>query len=71
MAPKDEIEYLVCGDCKWWCGGSLWRDGKAHNPFSCRRNPPVVVMSPSGYSQTTWPLTDGGDWCGEFTKRSD
>lgn len=36
----------------------------------CRARPPVPVADPEdGGSMTCWPIVDGEDYCGEWTRR--
>lgn len=53
----------VCAHCIYWRPDHL-----SSQPTSghCHRFPPAVYASPSGTVIQKFPLTDRGQWCGEW-----
>ena len=51
-----------CRSCRSWCP-------LAGNPDQgeCRRYAPRPAISNSVHMLAGWPVTNSGDWCGEFT----
>lgn len=53
----------TCSTCRFWTGAS------------CRRFPPIVTAVADAYqpkwpiTQTNWPKTEAGEWCGEWKTR--
>ena len=60
---------LDCGSCRWW----HFQPTEGAEPESeqavgyCRRFPPARRENGVG----VWPITFGGDWCGEYTEKSE
>ena len=60
----------ACSSCRWW-------DHIEAVGFSaeCRRFPPVpswrLGQNGIDFSQGSWPVTWGHDWCGEFAPPRD
>tara|TARA_R110002167_G_scaffold60368_19_gene170619 strand:- start:1251 stop:1487 length:237 start_codon:yes stop_codon:yes gene_type:complete len=61
---------LTCADCRWWHfqptpeGDSREADNAVGY---CRRLPPQRRENGVG----AWPITFGGDWCGEYVHKDD
>lgn len=52
----------ICYSCRHWLGQGVRERGPKGQ---CRRFPPVVTdRAPQG----SFPITDSGDWCGEWLK---
>lgn len=52
-----------CSVCQYWRA-----DNDQEVTGDCRRKPPTVVTI--GFkTNTQWPKTQAGDWCGEFITR--
>ena len=60
---------LVCSNCRWW----HFQPTEGAEPESeqavgyCRRFPPARRENGVG----AWPITFGGDWCGEYAEKSE
>jgi hypothetical protein len=60
---------LACAGCRWW----HFQPTESAEPESeqavgyCRRFPPARRENGVG----AWPITFGGDWCGEYTEKSE
>lgn len=73
---RDEKE--ICLYCRWWKPLYYLAPGdEAHrsSPGECRVASPVLMqwgsLSVGLESKTSWPRTNGGDFCGEFTSHRD
>jgi hypothetical protein len=60
----------ACQTCRYW---KIQVSGGAYG--ECRRSPPVIVEAEwlanpedeeRDWLASRWPVTDEGDWCGEF-----
>jgi hypothetical protein len=69
-----------CGTCRFWQEGTdaTWPNnrGESDTTGHCRRLPPVMVgkavdpaCDQSRYLATQFPVTDSGDWCGEWRSK--
>jgi hypothetical protein len=61
MSARDFGE---CADCKFW--GAI---GVSKQIGDCQKYPPKAFPPPKGSDVgvlTVWPMTEEGDWCGEF-----
>jgi len=60
---------FVCSSCRWW----QYHATEGAEPDSeravgyCRRFPPERRENGVG----AWPITFGGDWCGEYAEKSE
>lgn len=50
-----------CNNCLYWRNDHPTDDSAGY----CHRFPPVFEAG-ARYTFTEWPVTDGGDWCGEW-----
>ncbi|PPE72715.1 hypothetical protein C3942_16840 [Solimonas fluminis] len=46
-----------CSECAFWCRGQ----------GQCRRHAPRVTRS-AGVTESIWPRTGAGDWCGDWAQ---
>jgi hypothetical protein len=61
--PDDATMKPFCIDCRYWAPPN------EDAPGECRRHPPIVDHV-DGEWLTTWPSTNSGDWCGEFSPQA-
>jgi len=53
-----------CFRCRYW------EPPDEDNPGECRRNPPTIDFV-GDEKRTAWPVTESGDWCGEFDPKKE
>ena len=68
MKDEDWIEAIGsahCCDCRFFVEVERLNDEDCTVRGECKKLPPTVIHGTTG-DTGTWPIIEGGDWCGEF-----
>ncbi len=62
---------MPCSDCAFWQRQTNHAMPQQQLAGQCRRLPPTPLMTVPGQpiGLPIWPITAGGEWCGEYTIR--
>lgn len=60
---------MPCSDCAFWQRQTNHAMPQQQLAGQCRRLPPTPLMTVPGQpiGIPIWPITAGGEWCGEYT----